>query len=502
MKNKFLILCSLFTFISACSTTTVQKENSEAKEIKSVLKTEQTKVISEKKETSVPETYKAIVFPKYEYKTPNPADYRVVISDSITGYIVSDSTLPLAAFSVIFKEESNSENTAEAAVLELLSGMYRKGGTKNLSADAIDDSLEFISAKISGSISSKYSDFSVASLSRDFYNTALLAKEIFTNPAFEGKKLETQKAAFINASEHKYDTPSAILSALRTKVNYKKNNRLLNPNKQEYERVTDADLKKYGADKFKSGRIIFAFAGDLPKDSVYAFLKKYFETWPLKNQKENSVADYSFLNKSGFYAVEKEITQANISLNQPFLKRPHKDYYPAVVASFILGGGGFSSRLTTKVRSENGLAYSIYSNVGNSYKDSTLITIALQTKAESTPFALQLIKEEIERMKNEEVSEEELELAKKTLIESLPSMFSTPKDIAFIFAENEFEGKSMNHFQEYIEEINNVTAKQVQEMIRKYFDWSKMTISIVGPKKAFESFENIQVLSLDSLEFR
>ena len=189
-------------------------------------------------------------------------------------------------------------------------------------------------------------------------------------------------------------------------------------------------------------------------------------------------------------------------MNQPFLKRPHPDYYPAAVASFILGGGGFSSRLTTRIRSDEGLAYSVYSTVGNSYFDSTLTTIALQTKAEQTGFALKLIEEEILKLAKEGPTEEELLLAKKTLIESLPSLFATSEDIAYNFAEDEFIGKKANHYTKYIQEIESVSKEQVQAMISKYFAPEKMTISIVGPAVAWKDLQNVKIIPLDSLEIR
>ena len=178
------------------------------------------------------------------------------------------------------------------------------------------------------------------------------------------------------------------------------------------------------------------------------------------------------------------------------------DYYPAALASFILGGGGFSSRLTTRIRSDEGLAYSVYSSVGNSYFDTTLTTIALQTKAEQAPYAIRLIQEEIQKLATEGPTEQELLLAKKTLIESLPSLFATPEDIVVNFAEDEFTGKKTDHYLEYVREIEAVTAEQIKTMIAKYFDFTKMTISIVGPSDSWKGLENVVILPLDSLEIR
>lgn len=460
-------------------------------------------VLPESVFSDIPHSYKEIDFPELHYQTPDPKKYRVTLSDSLTGYIVEDSSLPLARLEIFFRESTVPQSKEDIAIKELMSPMFRKGGSEKMSAEAIDDSLEFISASIGGALRSKSSSISISSLSRDFYATANLAKEIFTKPAFDPSKLEIQKAAAITAYERRYETPANVLSYLRRKVNYEKTPRFFEANAEEYAQVSAEKIKPFAQGKFNPKRVVFAFSGDLPKDSVLKFLTDYFSDWKVLEPKEKEKAEpFRFLRKPGIYAVERPIEQANISLNQPFLQRPHADYYPAVVASFILGGGGFSSRLTTRVRSDEGLAYSIYSSVGNSYQDSTLSTIALQTKAEHAPRALRLIQEEIEKLKKEGPSKEELELAKKTLIESLPSLFSSAEDIAETFADGEFVGKKLDHFDEYIREINAVKEKDVQTMIERYFDFSKMTISIVGPKISFETLPNVQILKIDSLEFR
>ncbi len=453
--------------------------------------------------SEIPVSYKEIQFPPFQYEIPKPNTYRVSISDSITGYIVEDHSLPIASLQILFRESTVSQNEKEIAEKELLSGMFRRGGSRALSAAAIDDSLEFISASISGSLNSRNSVVTVLALSRDFYATALLAREIFTKPAFEKEQLELQKAAFVTAYERRFDTPSAVLAALRAKVNYASTPRFWDANKKEYETVSRQSLLNLSVGKFSTNRVVFAFAGDLPKDSVLSFLKDYFKNWSVSKNKETEKAEESkLLRTPGIFAVERQIAQANIALNQPFVKRPHPDYYPTAVASFILGGGSFSSRLMNRIRTNEGLAYSVYSAVGNSYYDTTLTTVALQTKADQAAYAIQLVYQEIDSLVKFGPTDEELELAKKTLVESLPGMFATSEDIASTFADNEFIGKKENHFEEYVREIQSVTKEQVKTMIARYFAPEKMTISIVGPAVSWKGLPNVKVIPLDSLEMR
>jgi zinc protease len=240
------------------------------------------------------------------------------------------------------------------------------------------------------------------------------------------------------------------------------------------------------------------------RDSAVTQMKEFFAGWKVDAPKvaRPKPETIAFVRKPGVYVVDKDISQANITMNQPFVKRPHPDYYPTAVASFILGGGSFTSRLVNRVRSDEGLAYSVYSSAGNDYRDSAMTTIALQTKVESVNFALKRIFEEVEKLAKEGPTDEELAQAKKAIVESLPALFDSPESIATIFAKDELLGKSPEHYKNFVTEVNAVTKDQVKAMVAKYFDKNKMTISIVAPVAKLEALKPFTVIPLDSLDFR
>ena len=433
---------------------------------------------------SVPEHYSKIEFPEYKYVAPYPKDYRVQIADGITGYIVSDSTLPLVDFSVYFEESHVPQVLKDEAAFEMVGSMIRRGAGGGITPHVLEDSLEFVSASISTSVGTYLSAFDINCLSSYFPSMLELARKVLTDPAFDQKQLDIMKANFVTAHERRFETPAKVLSALKAKVNYVENPRLWSANAAEYKNVTAADVKRLAKGVFSSKRIVFALAGDVKKDSAVAMLKEFFAGWKVDSATTEKALPQplSFARKPGVYVVDKDITQANITMNQPFVKRPHPDYYPTAV--------------------DEGLAYSVYSTVGNDYRDTAMTTIALQTKVETVDFALKLVFEEVEKLAKDGPTPEELEQAKKSLVESLPSLFASPASTASIFAKGELLGKSDNHYLDYVTEINAVTAEQVKAMIDKYFDKKNMTISIVGPVAMFDSLKPFTVIPLDSLEFR
>jgi len=461
----------------------------------------------------LPARYQDIQYPQFQYVAPYPTDARVQISDSITGYVVSDRTLPFVKLNIYFKESTIATKPQEVAAYSLLPGMYRRGGSTLIPPATLDDSLELLAAGIGGDMGDFQSTLSLNCLSRDFAKTLGVLTDVYTKPLFDSTRLELQKSMYLQNLQHKFDRPQEMLSALSRFAYYQSSPRLWNAKPEEVSLVKQSDLQKIAQGRFATHRVIFAVSGDFDRDSMIVALKTFFAKWPSAKNPLQESQTLKLRNQPGVYIADKAITQANITMIQPFLKRPHPDYYAASVASYILGGGGFSSRLTLRVRSDEGLAYSINSFAQSDYNDLASSGVSVQTKVSSAPYAIKLTFEEIRKLGAKGPTAEELEGAKQSLIESLPGMFDSPHSTADAFAHSELWGRSPDHFRNYPAEIRKVTAADVQRCIQTYFTPEKMTISIVGPvaellkrdeahQAALSDFGTVRVIPVDSLEMR
>jgi zinc protease len=251
---------------------------------------------------------------------------------------------------------------------------------------------------------------------------------------------------------------------------------------------------------FVPRRVVIAAAGDFDTDSLKNALAELFANWKKEIPGRPQFPALEFNGQTGIFISERDITQANIIMAAPFVKRPHPDYYQAAIASYILGGSSFSSRLTSKVRTQMGLAYSIHSFAQSNYEDTGIAGIALQTKLESAKTALQLIREECLRLGAKGPTAEEPELAKKFLIESMPGMFENAEATANTFAVSELNGRSLDHYREYPEKIKAVTAEQVKAMAAKYFNPDLFKIGVVGANDKM-LLENAKTVPVGELEF-
>ena len=171
---------------------------------------------------------------------------------------------------------------------------------------------------------------------------------------------------------------------------------------------------------------------------MIAKLEAAMKGWPV-NKAVPEVPKIPYTSVAGVYTVNKaDVNQGRVSIGHVGAMRDNPDFYALTIMSDILGGGGFTSRITSRVRSDEGLAYSAGSNFGFGVYNPGVFRASFQSKNPTTTQALDIVMEEINRMRTTKVSAEELETAKNFLIEVFPRNFATAAQVAGLFAQDEF----------------------------------------------------------------
>lgn len=182
--------------------------------------------------------------------------------------------------------------------------------------------------------------------------------------------------------------------------------------------------------------------------------------------------------------VHKEISQAYVKTGFSGFKRPDPRYYPLTVFNELLGGGGFDSKLVSRVRSDAGLTYSIYSMVGSSYMLEDAFSVTFPTKSESVNHALFLSYETIEEMVEQGVSKEQNAEKTAQFKETLPASFRTSKDISFTYLWSEFYNRDIEHFSNYLDKMDALKVEEVNSVSTAFFNDRNYTTVIVGDTTA------------------
>jgi zinc protease len=253
----------------------------------------------------------------------------------------------------------------------------------------------------------------------------------------------------------------------------------VNGTEETLNKITLADVQAFYGREYSPAQVILAIVGDVTLEQATALVQTHFETWKKGAATTRNTKKPSPVERRTVQLIEKDLTQSTIVLGHGGLPRAHPDFYPATVMNYILGAGGFSSRLMDSIRDKQGLAYGIMSHF-----DARLMPgsfwVNLQTKTETTNQAITGVLSEIKSIREAPVSDQELAEAKSFLIGSFPLRFDSTAKLAHVLAQVEFYGLGFEYFTDYPKWIDRVTKEEVQRVAKQYLDPKRYALVVVG----------------------
>jgi zinc protease len=421
-----------------------------------------------------------LTYPALKYEPPDPKAFRTVYAGGIRAYVQEDHSLPLFNISAIFNCGDLYVPKDKTGLGRILGDQLIKGGTATKEGSAIEERIDFLGGSLSFMVSDRTSTLSLSVLTKDLDEGLALFFDVLRNPAFREEPLKLAKARFVEQLRQANDNPGGVLSREYEKLLYGDNALTWQATKATYEGVTAADLKAFHAKYFSPKNVILAVAGDFSKAALKAKIEKLAAGW-----KGGAVA-LPALPKSfpapepGVYFVQKAINQGYINLGHLGLEDTNPDYFAVQVMNFILGGGSFTSRITTKVRSDEGLSYNQGSRFAYRWGFPGTFSGYVQTKSSTVGYAISLILAEFDRIRKEPVADAEMETAINYYLESFADGFQSPLQTMSSFANLEMTGKPMDYYKTFRSKIQAVTKARIQEVAQKYIHPDKAVIVIVG----------------------
>jgi predicted Zn-dependent peptidase len=355
-----------------------------------------------------------------------------------------------------------------------------KGGTKTKEGSVIEERINFLGGSLNFMAGERTSTLSLTLLSRDLDEGLGFFFDVLMNPEFREVPLNLAKARLIEQLRQANDQPSSVLSREYERVLYGDHPLTWQPNKKNYEGIISADLKAIHAQYFFPKNIILAASGDFNKAELKAKINKLVAGWKNKSLTIPTFSKKFPQPEPGVYFIQKQINQGYISLGHLGLEDTNPDYFALQVMNFILGGGSFSSRITTKVRSDEGLSYNQGSRFSYRWGYPGTFSGYVQTKSSTVGYAISLILNEFNRIRKEPVSDAEMETAINFYVESFSNSFESPQATMSTFANLDMTGKPMDYYKTYRDKISAVTKAKVQEVANKYIQPDKAIIMIVG----------------------
>lgn len=435
----------------------------------------------------VPARPEALQFPPLEYQPPTPGDYRHPLKAGPVAYVVPDSELPLINIVVFVHTGQYVEPAGKQGLSTLAGYLLARGGTARMTAQELEERLAFLAANLNSGVDETQGTVSLNLLSKDLDEGLALLRDVLATPRFQEDRVTLARQQMLQAMRQRNDDSSSIEEREMGFLAYGEEfwaNRY--PTLATMTNISRSDLEAFHRDWFHPSNYVVAVSGDFDTASMLPKLERLFADWPAPSRTPPAIGTNVTFAAPGAYIVNKEVNQGRVGLLLPGIRRDNPDYFPVLLMNEILGGGGFTSRIVNRVRSDEGLAYSAGTSFpGGVYYRSTFHA-GLQTKSRTVPYAASLVLDEVQRMTREPVSDEELNTAKRSFIDVFPRMFATKAATASLFANEEFTGRyftAPEFYEQYRSRFEAITAADVQRVAAKYLNLEQLVILVVGEKE-------------------
>ncbi len=405
---------------------------------------------------------------------------RTVLSNGLTVLHSENHNLPIVMVTLMVKAGQRHELKEKAGLANLTAELLTEG-TKNRSSRVISEEIDFIGASLDASAGNDFTTITLSVLKKDADKGFELFSDILLNAIFSQAEIDRKREIIKGSLRQQEEDPSFLAGRAFKKEVFGEHpyGRLIEGSTNTLDTITKDDLSAFYSGFFLPNNAILSIAGDLTTGELDSVMKKYLGVWKKADLPLIPRADIEGKKAKSVIKIDRDLTQANIIMGHLGISRDNPDYYAVSVMNYLLGGGGFSSRLMQSVRDKMGLAYDVHSFF-SAYKEEGSFQIGVQTRNESANVALDEILRQIERMRSEMVSDEELSDAKAYLTGSFSRRLDTSRKIADFFASAEFYGLGADYIKKYPSYINSVTKEDVLRVARKYLDTEHYVLVVVA----------------------
>jgi zinc protease len=428
-------------------------------------------------------------FEELKYQPPKPDEYRYTLKCGATAYVAENPEVPTFELTVLVRTGSMYEPVDKAGLGDMVGYLMRNGGVEGMTAKELDEKLAMLAAEVSVNIDDSRGRATLFCLSKDTDQGLELFKKILRTPVFDQQVLDRYRADLLSEMEQRNSSTSAI-EAREWKFLMYGDHPCTTPyrsTEKSVDSITRENLIAFHKKYFFPKNFILAVSGDFKTKDVLAKLNNMLAGWPDQQLNLPTVPDQIPDPQPGVYMIKKEdVNQSRIRLGHMGVKRDVPDQYALTVMNDILGGGGFTSRITRRVRSDEGLAY----NIGSRFERPVLypgtFQAWFQTKHATAAFGTRLIVDEIKNMRTEKCDSEIVENSKAGFISNLVNPFSNKNMIVNTFADDQYTSRPDDYWQDYTQNMQAVTPDDVLAVAQKYLHPDKLVFLVVGDPEAVE----------------
>ncbi len=416
--------------------------------------------------------------------SPRVLGVREKLPNGLVWLFSEQSGLPLVTLKLLVKAGTLQDPKGKEGLANLTASLLLSG-TQRRSATQIAQELDFLGARLGAAGGDDFAEVSLTILKKDLAAGLDLFQDILLHPAFAPPEVR-RKVAEIKASlKSDEDEPMVVASRAFNKDLFGAfpYGHPIRGTQAGLTAITPKTLKEFHRRYYRPNNAILSVSGDLTLDEARKWVTQIFGSWPAGEIPPPQLPPIPRLQEDRVVVIDKDISQANIILGNLGISRANPDFYALQVMNYILGGGGFASRLMDNIRVNRGLAYSVSSGFSPGLEPGP-IAVSLETKNASSAEAVAQVLAEMRRIRQEPVTAAELSDAKSYLIGSFPRKMDSLAKRAWLMAYAEFYGLGLDYPWRYPDLIRNLTPGDIQRVAAKYLHPDKYLLVVVGKKSA------------------
>jgi zinc protease len=397
--------------------------------------------------------------------------------------LVENHALPIVSMTMVVPGAgAAADPSVKGGVASFTADMLDEGAG-GLTAIAISEETDRLGASMGASVDVDASYFGVSTLTKTLDPTIDLATKILTQPSFDAKEFDRVKGDRMTSLELRRDRPREVARILLDGVLYGSSSPYGHPSagvRETFKDIAIADLQTFYKEHWNPAAATLVVVGDFDPKALRAKLDTTLGAWKQPGAKKPAkvAVKAAKLDKRLLLVDRKEAAQSDIRIGLVGLDRKDKRYYAFEVLATTLGGG-FTSRLTQKLREEMGITYNAHSSMD--YRVATgpfVISTAIVTP--ETGKGLTEIVRMVDELSSTDVPAAELAKSKQNLIRALPAQFETNGSTASTIAELALHGLPDNWYATYAANLKKVTAKDVKAVAKSVIPSKRMAVSVVG----------------------
>jgi zinc protease len=394
--------------------------------------------------------------------------HREVLDNGLVLQVVERHALPIVTVQMGIRAGAALDPRGAAGTASLTAALLTEGAAGR-SANEIADAIEFVGGRLGAGVEEDFARATVTVLSRDLDTGLGLLADVVRRPAFEPKEVERVKKEVLGGIEADEDEPAKVAGKAFDEALFGAHPYAHPPegDRDGVVAATPESLRAFHDRYYHPDGSVLNFVGDVTVEQARAKARSAFGDWPRGGAAPPAPEPVSPPKGIDLIRIDRPVTQATVIMGHLGLRRSDPDFYPAIVMNYILGGGGFASRLVNSVREEQGLAYSIGSGF-TALADPGSFAVQFQTRNAAANQAIAAVQSQLRRIRIGAVTPEELADAKANLVGGFPLRVDTNGEMAGLLTFIEMYGLGTGYFDDYIRNVQAVTRRDVHRIARKY----------------------------------